>query len=236
MRSKLFLMTLVGITLWSHPANAEDKARTITVTGEAEVKIEPDRIFLTIEAESSNRELVKAKEQTDEIVRGALAMLKKNGVDPKDVQTGRVSISPRYEYVDNRQKFAGYTATNGLNIMLKDLSRFDALYGDLLESGVNNVSSIRFSSSKQKEYEEQARLEAIKDAKQKAESMAAVLGERVGRPQSIQAQLAPEYPTPMRYAMAADMKGGAQPTIAPGEISIRASVAVAFELEDKLVP
>lgn len=206
-------------------------ARLITVQGEAEIKVVPDEVVLSFLARSEDRQLAKAKEANDGVVRAVLETIKKNGVDERSVQTSRLDIQPRYEYQTGHRVFMGYTVSNTLAVTLKDLSKFDGLLSDVLESGVTEVSGINFTSSGQKKLEDDARLSAVRNSREKAEAMAAALGQKLGRPYAIMDQ-GIAMPVPM-FAMGARMAAEQSgPTIAPGEITVRSSVSVSFELEE----
>ena len=115
-------------------------------------------------------------------------------------------------------------------------------------NGVNYIHGIDFQTTEFKKYREQARELALKAAKEKAEKMAAVLGQSVGAP----IQISESYSgSPWWYwsswsgwgygrnqSMAQNVienvpgdSGEISETVALGKISIRAAVTVTFELK-----
>ena len=107
---------------------------------------------------------------------------------------------------------------------------------DLLDSGINSIQGVAFKSSKIKEYERQARKNAIEDAKQKAADYVSVLpGQKVGKALQISDQSFTNYPRPVFAEMKTmAMEGAAgtpRETLAIGEIEISATVNVLFLLE-----
>ncbi len=101
----------------------------------------------------------------------------------------------------------------------------------LMDSGINRIDGVNFSSSKKEELESQARKKAVEDAKMKATEYAGALNQTIGK-----AALISEYrnsvgPQPMyKSAMMSDESGSGQQTIAPGEMEIRATINVSFYL------
>jgi uncharacterized protein YggE len=106
-----------------------------------------------------------------------------------------------------------------------------------LQAGVTNINGIDFQTTELKKYRRQAREMALKAAKEKADEMAAVLGQSTGEPVAIN-ENAISASSSRRIVLAQnsfqDMSGGISEisdTIALGKISIRANVTVVFKLK-----
>jgi uncharacterized protein YggE len=165
-----------------------------------------------------------------------IAVTKRTGIDGKDVQTSEISIYPQYDYVKDKHVFNGYRVTNTLFVTLKDLSKFEGFLGDLLAVGANSVQGVSFGSSELPKHKAQARKMAVKAAKEKAESIAGELGQKIGRPFTITDQdNFGSYVVPMANARAGlggnPAEGDVSSNLAPGQIIIRQSVSVSFELQ-----
>jgi uncharacterized protein YggE len=103
----------------------------------------------------------------------------------------------------------------------------------LLEAGINRVNGINFGVSETRKYRDEARSKAIRAAKEKAVAMAADLGQTVGKPWDISEESGWNA---YQYAVNSFSTDKAtreldESTIAPGELTIRASVKVSFQLE-----
>jgi uncharacterized protein YggE len=70
--------------------------RLITVTGNAEVKVAPDRVRLAVGVETIDAEIEGAKAANDARVAAVLAAAEEHGVEAPDVQTDFLSIEPRF--------------------------------------------------------------------------------------------------------------------------------------------
>jgi len=251
---KVGIMAFVLVLLLSVFARADQYVapRIITVTGDAEVKVVPDEVILTLGVETSNNDLNVAKTQNDERVKKVLALAQKYNIDPKYVQTDYISIEPRYEDYYNRRNFLGYFVQKTVVFTLKDIPKFESLLSDALNAGANYVLGIQFRTTELRKYRDQARALAIKAAKEKAEKLAAELGQKVGKPTSIYEQYSGWYPWYNSYGSFGGAwsrgAGGmaqnvmmestsafmptAESTIAPGQITVNSMVTVSFELEE----
>jgi len=258
----LIAMVAVGaMAAWSFSANqarpvaaaaaiqeataAPAEPGSITVSGSAEVLVPPDEVILTLGVETSDMNLAVAKRQNDEIIQRVLATATKHGVEPKHVQTDYVNIEPRYNSVTTKTNFIGYFVRKTVEIRLSDISKFETLYSDVLEAGVNYVQGVEFRTTQLRKYRDQARAMAIQAAQEKAAALASGVGQGTGRVKMIQENSSNwwgSYNSWWRssggaFQNVSQNAGGAQfteeGTLAPGQISVSAGVTVEFELVQK---
>lgn len=220
-----------------------DQPSYISVTGDASVEVVPDEVIITLGVETSDLEMNVAKDQNDEIVRKAIEIAKSYGIDECDIQTNYINIEPRYEDYYEYQEFLGFYVQKTIVITLKDLSKFERLISDVLNQGVNYVHGIQFQTSEVEKYKEQARLEAIRKAREKAQMLAQALDMEIGAPTSIYENQTSWWSWNNNYwgyswaemsscaGYYCDVSGQTQSPMAPGQISISASITVSFELK-----
>ena len=203
----------------------------INVSGEGKVKVIPDQATITVTVETKGNNAKEVKKQNDEKIDAVLKFIKKMNVAPSDYKTQRVSLNPQYDY---EKKKHNYNATQTIEILLRDLSKYDELMEGLVDQGINRIDAVTFQSSKLAQYQSEARKLAMKEAKMKAEDYVSVLGQKVGRAMTISDNSQTYYPQPV-YATMKSMESSdtAQPreTLAAGEINITANVTVSFILE-----
>ena len=228
------------------PNPAESAApRVITVTGEAEVRVVPDEVVLTLGVETNNKDLKAAKDANDRIVAKVLALAAQYGIQPQHVQTDYVGIEPRYRdgYYEERD-FIGFFVHKTVVVTLRDLSKFEGLLSDVLSSGVNYVQGIQFRTTELRKNRDQARALAIQAAQEKAVALAGQLGQKIGDPLTIQeerndwwsgynAWWGGRWGGAMSQNVIQEADGSAGMTegsLAPGQIAVKARVSVSFEL------
>jgi len=133
-------------------------------------------------------------------------------------------------------KLLGYQVSQTVTVTLTDLSKYEDLMTSFLKVGVNRVDGIDFLVSDPRKYREDARLRAVRAAREKANTMAAELGQSLGKPWEVTEQadldrttgLYANYRTRTGFEMPMQQEG---PTIAGGEVTIRSMVRVSFQLE-----
>jgi uncharacterized protein YggE len=233
----------------TQPAAAYDDRHRISVTGESQVSVAPDRIIVTLGIDTRDTNLLSAKRQNDAIAKAALAAMKKLGIAEKNIQTDQLSIGQRFvSGARGAQLFDGYTVRNMFAVTLDDPAKVEALISRALDSGVNYLLNVDFQTIDLKKYREQARELAVQAAREKADKMAATLGATVGSPIQInedQRYFSPSYYSSWSGAGWGNMRvdnsgpsqnsaqvsgGDATDAVALGKVAIRASVSVVFEL------
>jgi uncharacterized protein YggE len=251
MKTKLVAITSVALILvfalsaWAEGQSTSQEPRTITVTGDAEVRVVPDEVILTLGVETWDKNLDLAKRQNDEIVSRILALTADYGIAAEHVQTDYVNIEPRYRngYYEERD-FIGYFVHKNVVVTLRDLSRFEDLFADALEAGVNYVHGVEFRTTELRKHRDEARALAIEAAQEKATALATELGQAVGDPLTIaeehngwwsgyNAWWGARWGSTMTQNVIQEVGGSAltgDSSVAPGQINVNARVSVTFEL------
>ena len=235
---------IFALTLFAW-AGEQAEPRLITVTGDAQVNVVPDEVILTLGVETWNKDLGVAKSENDKCVMKVLALAKKYKIESKYIQTDHISIEPRYHDTYEQKDFIGYFIRKTIVLTLKDIAKFENLLSGALESGVNYVHGIQFRTTELRKYRDQARSLAIKAAKEKANDLAKELGQKIGKPYSIQegyggwwssynAWWGSRWAGGMTQNVAQDISGAdlaAEGSLAPGQITVSARVTVSFDLD-----
>jgi len=238
------LVVVFSASAWASSQQTSEAPRLITVTGDAEVRVVPDEVILTLGVETWDKNMAKAKRQNDEIVQDVLKLAAESGIAPEHVQTDYVSIEPRWHngYYEARD-FIGYFVRKTIVITLRDLTKFEDLLTEALSAGVNHVQGIEFRTTELRKHKDEARALAINAAQEKAEALAGELGQSLGQPHAIQ-EVQSGWWSPysswwghwgggMAQNVVQEIGGGTlsgEGSVAPGQISVNAKVTVTFEM------
>jgi uncharacterized protein YggE len=160
-----------------------------------------------------------------------LQALKGAGIDEKDIQTSRLSLQPQYPA--NRPgppAIFSYRASNRVTIRLRDIAKVASVIDVLVGSGANEIGGINFLVSQASKLLDDARENAVADARRKAEIYARAAGVTLGEPLSISEEAAP---TPVfRGKMAVGGMAASAP-VAQGEETLSVSVNVSWAIRRK---
>jgi len=229
MKKLLLILALALTTL----VNAQDTKQVpmISVSGEGKVKVTPDQVSISVSVISKGIKAADVKAENDTKIDAVIKAIKKNGIEKQDYQTQRVSLNDQYDY---EKKKHNYVATQTIEILLKDLAKYDGLMENLLDAGVNNIGNVEFKSSKLETYKSDARKLAMKQAQLKAADYVSVLGQKVGKAIQITDNTQSYSPQPMYRTMSMSANADSsmpKETLAVGEITVTATVSVNFALE-----
>ena len=211
--------------------SAQEMKPMITVTGEGKVKVAPDQVRISVSVQSKGSKAADVKKENDKKVDAVLKYIKKMGIAKEDFQTTRVSLNDQYDY---DKKKHNYIAVQSIQVLIKDLSKYDELMEGLVDSGINEIGNIDFQSSKLEFHKSEARKLAIQNAKLKAQDYVGALGQKMGEAYTIVDNSQDNYGPQPRYEMMAlkmaDSAFGGNETLAIGEIDVTANVSVSFIL------
>jgi len=200
---------------------------SVDVWGEGTINVVPDQVTVNVRIENTGTNAKEVKLKNDRIVSDVFQFVKGIGIAEKYIKTEYIRLSKNYEY---QTKTYNYQANQSISIKLVDLSEYEPLMNGLLETGINRIDGITFSSSQLETLQSQARKKAVENAKLKAQEYASVLGQSIGKALHISEFQKTISPNPMiRNVMVIDGES-AQQTLAPGEMQVSVRVNVSFEL------
>jgi len=163
-----------------------------------------------------------------------VAALKRAGVAPRDLATANVGLSPQYRYTEGQAPaITGYQATNTVSIRFREVARAGGVLDALVAQGANQIDGPNLSIDKPEAALDEARTDAVKRARARADLYAAAAGMKVVRVISIaEAGQDTGTPGPQPMFMARAMKADAAPTeLAPGEKDVTVTLSVRFLLQ-----
>lgn len=219
-------------------STAAPAPRSISVTGTAEIKTAPDELTVTVGADAFAAEPDAAREASSKTMHALLDVARANKVDPKDVCTEGMSLQVRYDSYE-KHHVSGYDAHNTLVLVLHDSEQVERVLTELGKAGANRIDGVAYGSTRVVELRKEARLTAVAAARDKAQAMAAALGQKVGHPLRVDEE--PQDPSGYRglnaYSLgnastANETRATVGETMATGKIRVQSSVAVTFELVD----
>jgi uncharacterized protein YggE len=167
-----------------------------------------------------------------------VAELKKAGIADKDIQTSSINLNPMYGQpvidpqgqMNQEPRIVGYQANNMLTVKQRDLKGFGKVLDALVAAGANQISGPSFQMDRPELGLDEARSNAMKAARARADLYAKAAGLRVVRILTIAEGGGYQPPMPVMYAKAEMAADGASTPVAAGQVESQVSVNVQFEL------
>lgn len=213
-------------------ADTASTQRTLTVSGEGRAEAVPDMATITLGMTAEAPTAAEALRETSAAIAAALMALDAAGIAPRDRQTTGLSLSPVWDHGRNTNRppqIIGYRASNGLSVRVRELSALGELLDLVVADGANQLAGLTFSLSDPVPAMDEARRNAVADARRKAELYAEAAGVTLG-PLLRLSETGAVTPRPMQMRGDMMMAEAAAVPIAEGELSLRATVDLVFEI------
>lgn len=230
----LLAIGLVAVPRISAAADVQELPRTISTTGEAAIYAVPDEVVVTLGVTNVDPVLDKALSTNADACARLAKAIKGVDIDEKDVSTTELTVEPQYSYEQGRSyTIGGYTVRRAYTVTVKSIDKFENLIETALKNGANQISGLEFSTSQSRKYHDQARADAIHAAREKAEALASEMGCKAGMPRTITENLNNEWDyraASLNRARSSDEGIGEGGILPSGQIAVRASITVTFDL------
>jgi len=202
----------------------------IVATGET--KRVPDVAVISAGVVTQATDAAGAMRENAQRMSGVVAALRKAGVAERDIATATISLNPQYRYGENVPPvITGYQATNTVSIRFRDVAKSGTILDALVAQGANQINGPSLQIDKPEAAEDEARTDAIRKARARAELYAAAAGLKVKRILSISESGGYAPPPPVAYMRASMAGKEADSMVVAGEQSVGVTVSVSFELE-----
>ena len=221
---------LVLLLLMWHPWNVVRATdRTVSVSGSAMLKAEPDEYQFTPSYEFKNADKALAIKDMTAKSNEVVAGLKKAGVADKDIKT--TTNGYRDYYYDDTARTYTYTLMLTATSHTRDAAQKVQDYLITTSPSGSVSPQPTFSEAKRKQLETQGREAATKEARTKADQQAKNLGFTVGKVKSVSDSSGDHmYPMTTRGVSALEMGAGEDKSLAvqPGQNELTYSVEVTY--------
>jgi len=205
------------------------------VTGQGQASAPPDKAVITLGARHSAKSAAEALAKTSDAVEAILSRMAKLGVDSKDIQTASLNLNPIWakdrRYDDGEiVPPVGFEASNQVRVTLLDLDKLGDVLDQVTQEGANSFSGFRFGLIDPQPVLDQARVDAVSDARRKAEIYATAAGVTLGEVVTISEDSGGGGYQPPMMEMAS-VRSKSVP-IAQGEVKQNASIRIVFSIAE----
>ena len=206
---------------------------TVSVNGHGEVNVPPDTASVNIGVDVIKPTLAEAQETATAQATAVIEAFEAAGIAPEDIQTDYFSVNILRDYSENADPtlITGFEIINQLRVTVRDTDQLGELLDAAVNAGANSIYGVTFYVDDQTAAASEARVEAVEDARTKAEELASAAGMTLGPVVALS-----EGPTPlvppvygMGRGVGAAMAESAVP-VEPGSTTVAVDVMMTFEL------
>lgn len=231
----LFAFTkIVGGIPFSVDSIVTNKSDVFSVNGEGKVAIKPDVAVVSLGVSQEGQNVKTVREQLDLTIAKVTGAIKKQGVDQQDIQTTNYSIYPVYEDAEPKEapgRVRSYQGNTTVSVKVKTIDKVNAIIDLAVANGANQVGNITFDAQDRTKAENEARKEAVGEAKKKASEAAQSAGFRLGKMINYYESFdGPIYGGLGGGGVETDVRVEPITTIEPGSTEVRVTVTLSYEI------
>ena len=225
---RIMILILALVMLLSCAAYADEGK--ITVSGSAAVNLGADCVSAVLGINMSGSDLTALQNQVNTNMEAVFAALVSAGLDENNISTNAIYINPDYYGSGDGR---GYTIDNSLTIQTDEIDKLGAYIDAAFAAGANTLNSINFSAKDDRAARKQALENAVQDARDKAEIIAAASGHTLGEIEEIIESGVYSYARSSydgwNYAAAETAAAGT--SVRAAQILVNANIQITYELK-----
>lgn len=234
------IIALSILSLCSTPLFASDaNPRMVSVSGECNHMVTPDRGSITLVVEYVNMDLAKATREASDSYERVSAAIKKLKLEHFNMRTSEYSVNQDIQWEKDHQVMKGYRVRMGLWVSTSETNKLGDVIAIASKEKVKDVNSLQTYLSDEKQMTEEIAClqEASANAQTKAQKLATSLGAKLGDVISVNEGgvsrpfFAPRPSMMMRGKMMSMAEDAASPGIEAGQQNLSLSVQVTFGLK-----
>jgi hypothetical protein len=177
---------------------------------------------------------LEAQKQIAQVMQRVIKEIKAQGIPEEKIRTAGLSLNPVYSHPAPRTgqepeapRIVGYRASNTVRVQVDEMDRVGAVIDAGIGAGANQLNSLAFDLRDDLKFRQQALQLAAREARAKAETIAAALNLQLGEVIEVREEgIPPTYPVERRFAAPA----AAATPVQPGQVQVNAGVSVRFRL------
>ncbi len=228
---------LVSISFFVQRVTQETPYNDFTVTGTAKKYVTPDKAEVTIGTIVEGTDVKKVQSDATTRINAAVDSVKGLGIEEKDIQTSGFNLTPKR---NTSNDITGYSIDISVKVTVRGVQPKDEKVGKVVsagtDAGLNEVRSLNFSIEDQEKIQDQLKLEAIDNAKARAQELADQSGLRLGKVKNVgDNSYYPYYYGSANYEMAGDTAKSTAPSapvveVQPGQFELSSTVTLTYEI------
>lgn len=166
---------------------------TVSVSGHGEVNVPPDTAQVNIGVDVIKPTLGEAQATATAQATAVIDALKEAGIAAEDIQTDYFSVNILRDYSENADPtlITGFEIVNQLRVTVRNTDQLGELLDAAVNAGANSIYGVTFYVDDQTAASSEARVEAVENARVKAEELAAAAGMTLGPVVAIAEGVAP---------------------------------------------
>ncbi len=209
------------------------QVNTLTVNGNGRVPVQPDIAYITVGVHSSGEDVAITVDENNALVESITqALMEEFEIAETDIQTTNFNLWVGDQYSPEGEKIGlQYTVDNTVYVTVRDLDNMGEILDEVIKNGANSIWGIQFDVADKSAAVDEARSQAVENARLQAEALSQEAGVTLGKIQTI-SSYGSGYPTPYFAGMGGGGGGGAESVvpISAGQLMVSVDVSITYDI------
>ncbi|MBD3329398.1 DUF541 domain-containing protein [Candidatus Dojkabacteria bacterium] len=236
----VIIAIFLAVTLSIRGADSINRPRSFSVEAEASKYVTPDTANISLGTEVRDPSAKQVQIKGSKVINEAVEAIKELGIEEENIRTDNYNISPEYKYNDdtNESEIYSYRMDVMIDIKTTKIDKISDILDAATDANINRVNSISFSIEDIEEIQHELKLEAIENAKARAQEQAKAAGLKLGRVLNVNEYGGPmpvfserKAPAPMMDSAEFEESGSGGISINPGQNEVSVSVSVVYKVK-----
>jgi uncharacterized protein len=164
-------------------ADSDKLERTVSVSATGTVAAEPDIAHISAGVTTEGDTAMDAIARNNTVMAKVIEGLKAAGIAARDIQTTTLNVEPRYSQPKDGRPgtVSGYRVVNQVRLTVREVKRLGEVLDQAIALGANQINSIGFDIANAETLKDEARKQAMANAKRRAELYATAAGVQLGQ-------------------------------------------------------
>jgi len=242
----VFLGILLLFPVYGWAGDDDQDRPRLTVSAEGALNVAPDKAVLSFAVETVGEKLSEVQQENQERLAKVLEECRTLQIPSQFIQTTSLNVIPEYPPPPRRPsdgtlensipRIIGYRVVHHVNVEVRNLEVVGKVVDRVLKVGANRFSGISWGLQNEQPTKLEVLKQASAKAQAKAEALAQALNLKLVRMINVLEGEVSLVPREGRYrvaSMAMAMDGGGEASVSAGEISIRGTVTLVYEISQK---
>jgi hypothetical protein len=216
---------------------ADDVLPTLSVNGQAELKVPPDQVSINLGVSSIADTASQAIADNNRNMRQVIGAMEKLGLQAKTrqfrLQELWTSRPPRAE-ANWQPAINGYKVDNSVEVTSNQLELAGDIIAQATSAGANHINNVTYGLANPRIHREAAIAEATRIANNDAQSLAGAAGQTIVRIIRLNLDHSDASPVQLRnknLVRSAAMMEDSAPPLEADDVIVRASVSIGYEIK-----
>jgi uncharacterized protein len=221
-----------AVSLAQQPTDQMVRGTRLDVVATGQSTRVPDLVHINAGVTSQAPTATAAIQENARRMESVRQALRRAGAADRDIQTNAINLHPEWHHSrEGAPTFAGYRAHNQVQVRFRDIANAGRILDALVQAGATDINGPMLAIEQPQPALDEARIAALRVARERADLYARQLGMRVRRILFVSEAGAAHEGPPVPRPMAIQVTGASATRIDPGEQTLSVSLTVGFELE-----